>query len=205
MSCNIGGFCIDFIIQLSYNKHSSQRKGFKKWKDGYTMALIHCPECGKEISNMTQACPNCGKPIQKDTYVLVKRLPGDSCKASVFFMVITWVLWIGGVAIAVFSSITPEYGYYSSANAFQWKDFFVILLTYFLYGAVSYCMASVIDYIHGIYQAVTSLELIERKKWSQNNPPKHSIAKWCVRRINTDTARTSFINLKLPMAYASCS
>ena len=89
------------------------------------MALIHCPECGKEISNMTQACPNCGKPIQKDTYVL---------------------------------------GYYSSANAFQWKDFFVILLTYFLYGAVSYCMASVIDYIHGIYQAVTSLELIERKK-----------------------------------------
>ena len=36
------------------------------------MALIHCPECGKEISNMTQACPNCGKPIQKDTYVLCK-------------------------------------------------------------------------------------------------------------------------------------
>ncbi len=27
------------------------------------MALINCPECGKEISNRAGACPNCGCPI----------------------------------------------------------------------------------------------------------------------------------------------
>lgn len=27
------------------------------------MALINCPECGKEISDKANACPNCGYPI----------------------------------------------------------------------------------------------------------------------------------------------
>ena len=27
------------------------------------MALINCPECGKEISDKAEACPNCGCPI----------------------------------------------------------------------------------------------------------------------------------------------
>jgi uncharacterized membrane protein YvbJ len=29
------------------------------------MALINCPECGKEISENAVACPNCGNPISK--------------------------------------------------------------------------------------------------------------------------------------------
>lgn len=31
------------------------------------MALINCPECGKEISDKAESCPNCG-------YVLVKKI-----------------------------------------------------------------------------------------------------------------------------------
>ena len=27
------------------------------------MALINCPECGKEISDKAVSCPNCGCPI----------------------------------------------------------------------------------------------------------------------------------------------
>lgn len=27
------------------------------------MALIHCPECNKEVSDRAYACPNCGFPI----------------------------------------------------------------------------------------------------------------------------------------------
>lgn len=30
------------------------------------MALIKCPECGKEISDKAASCPNCGCPISKD-------------------------------------------------------------------------------------------------------------------------------------------
>lgn len=30
------------------------------------MALINCPECGKEISNKATACPNCGMPLKRE-------------------------------------------------------------------------------------------------------------------------------------------
>ena len=29
------------------------------------MALITCPECGKEISDQASVCPNCGAPVAK--------------------------------------------------------------------------------------------------------------------------------------------
>lgn len=29
------------------------------------MALIKCPECGKEISSLAKSCPNCGCPISE--------------------------------------------------------------------------------------------------------------------------------------------
>ena len=30
------------------------------------MALIKCPECGKEISDRASTCPNCGCPVKAD-------------------------------------------------------------------------------------------------------------------------------------------
>lgn len=30
------------------------------------MALINCPECGKEVSDKAASCPNCGCPIEKE-------------------------------------------------------------------------------------------------------------------------------------------
>lgn len=29
----------------------------------FSMALINCPECGKEVSTAAKACPNCGYPV----------------------------------------------------------------------------------------------------------------------------------------------
>ena len=47
------------------------------------MALINCPECGKQISNNAENCPNCGHPINKKIYseqnnkIIVKS--GEGC------------------------------------------------------------------------------------------------------------------------------
>lgn len=30
------------------------------------MALIHCPECRNEFSNLASACPKCGYPMKRD-------------------------------------------------------------------------------------------------------------------------------------------
>lgn len=34
------------------------------------MALIKCPECGKEISDKASACPNCAYPFGNNNYVV---------------------------------------------------------------------------------------------------------------------------------------
>jgi len=36
------------------------------------MALIKCPECGKEVSSNAAVCPNCGTPIKVDTTIRVQ-------------------------------------------------------------------------------------------------------------------------------------
>ena len=32
------------------------------------MALINCPECGKEISDSVKKCPHCGKKIKDNLF-----------------------------------------------------------------------------------------------------------------------------------------
>ena len=39
------------------------------------MALITCPECGKQISDQAEACPNCGYPLPQKTPVAEVSLP----------------------------------------------------------------------------------------------------------------------------------
>lgn len=41
------------------------------------MALINCPECGKQISNQAKNCPECGCPIneEKPKVTVVEREP----------------------------------------------------------------------------------------------------------------------------------
>ncbi|MDY4027897.1 MAG: zinc ribbon domain-containing protein [Butyrivibrio crossotus] len=37
------------------------------------MALIKCPECGKEVSSSAKSCPNCGHPISPSTEKVVEK------------------------------------------------------------------------------------------------------------------------------------
>ena len=42
------------------------------------MALIKCPDCGKQISDKAGACPNCGCPIaNRPTTVKIRCLSDD--------------------------------------------------------------------------------------------------------------------------------
>lgn len=53
------------------------------------MALINCPECGKEISDKALTCPNCGTPINMRmaipvTFVRPKAFTGGMIKIFVY-------------------------------------------------------------------------------------------------------------------------
>ncbi|MFW5669556.1 MAG: zinc ribbon domain-containing protein, partial [Acetivibrio ethanolgignens] len=65
------------------------------------MALINCPECGKEISDKAVSCPNCGvpiaKPIKKEkTNREKKRISNKSKKVIVVGILLCIVIGIVG-------------------------------------------------------------------------------------------------------------
>jgi hypothetical protein len=50
------------------------------------MALVACPECGKEVSQEAFACPGCGKPLRNPLRVVGK--------GFLKYAVVTWALLI---------------------------------------------------------------------------------------------------------------
>lgn len=58
------------------------------------MALIKCPECGKEISSSAGSCPNCGHPInggEKQQTIVVKEKKKGSCLGKILIVFIIFV------------------------------------------------------------------------------------------------------------------
>src|SRR3989338_10765011 len=47
------------------------------------MALIQCPDCGRDVSTLATACPNCGRPVDQTMAAVTsgKRIacPDGSC------------------------------------------------------------------------------------------------------------------------------
>ena len=37
------------------------------------MALINCPECGRQISDQAKNCPDCGYPIKSEVIIIDER------------------------------------------------------------------------------------------------------------------------------------
>ena len=75
---------------------------------GVDMALIKCPECGKEISDAAESCPNCGYPIKGQQQIgdsdgLGKGQETKKLKTVLFIVVgiILVVIVCGGIHIAV--------------------------------------------------------------------------------------------------------
>ena len=75
------------------------------------MALITCPECGKEVSDTAQSCPNCGYPIAQkevvDKPVTDEDISNVSRKKSSKKIIITACLIIA-VAVGVIFSLKGQ-------------------------------------------------------------------------------------------------
>lgn len=53
------------------------------------MALIQCPECGKEISDQAESCPHCGNPLRP---VVIE----STSKKWKTATVIAWIVFLTG-------------------------------------------------------------------------------------------------------------
>lgn len=60
------------------------------------MALIKCPECGKEISDKTKKCPECGYPIKK----LNKKF-GTKRKIIISLIIVIGIIFIISITVII--------------------------------------------------------------------------------------------------------
>lgn len=68
------------------------------------MALIHCPECGREISDKASACPGCGYPIAPDSTASTNAaLEAARERDKKFLKQAGLVLLLGIIAILLFA------------------------------------------------------------------------------------------------------
>lgn len=74
------------------------------------MALISCPECGKEISENAVACPNCGNPISKQRSKEKNDASRKSLVNKIFLgigiAIIAFIIY--AIAVAPSQQMTPE-------------------------------------------------------------------------------------------------
>lgn len=147
------------------------------------MALVNCPECNENVSQKASVCPHCGYPMKPEEeplqYELKKESPSDSHGAS-FMRCMAWIIWIGGLALAILSSLGSEaYGYYSSRTTFRWQNFFTVLGTYAIYGGLAWSVGLLFEDVHGIFNMLFTLKLIKKEKpKSESTKKKQPSAPW---------------------------
>lgn len=79
------------------------------------MALIHCPECGKEISSTSRTCLNCGYKLVKNSFITKRMIYFITLILTVIILI--FVTFIGLYKIGIFKT-ADEYlkeGNYISA------------------------------------------------------------------------------------------
>lgn len=62
------------------------------------MALINCPECGKEISDKAKACPRCGAPAK--VLESPEKAEKKTSALKVFIVIAITIAVIGGCVVA---------------------------------------------------------------------------------------------------------
>ena len=72
------------------------------------MALINCPECGKQISDKAAACPNCGAPVSDRSHVMQSPIILKYAKSRSIAVLLA--LLLGGLGIHKFYLNRPGWG-----------------------------------------------------------------------------------------------
>jgi hypothetical protein len=70
------------------------------------MAIVACPECGKEVSDTASACPSCGAPVVRMLRArLGIALLSDAWKRARPYVLRPWTLTVSASAIALLAAV----------------------------------------------------------------------------------------------------
>ena len=82
------------------------------------MALINCPECGKQISDQAGACPNCGCPIGESDLKATKKVNPKRKKAIILISCSVAVLLVA-IAVVYILLIKPTLLYNEAVKEYE--------------------------------------------------------------------------------------
>ena len=133
------------------------------------MALIKCPECGKDVSDKAKVCPHCGFPIEKyekldpDSFVTIEKDNKDSAVVSLVLSIIGLMLPIIGLPLIILAFLFALKGRNSSyrelAIAANTLCFIGLLLTVICFGIMILFYLQIVNAIPNLESAMdTSLD-----------------------------------------------
>lgn len=76
--------------------------------EGGSMALVICPECGKEVSDNAERCPHCGNDMQPEKTARMKRadaLQGCGCSMMLLPVLVILVIFAVICIIGMFKGL----------------------------------------------------------------------------------------------------
>lgn len=120
------------------------------------MALIKCPECGKQISDKAPACPRCGLPMEKNIQVQVQLKQKNGRQLGgclVFFLVLTMISQFIGMIYAVgysnslhqyFPNVPEGYGIIGGGAGILYLAACVGILNWKRWGVILYFVVAIL-------------------------------------------------------------
>lgn len=85
------------------------------------MALIKCPECGKEVSDTAKNCPSCGYLLKKLDIVKHKRISTNIMLMGILLIIISIISFI--ITSDKDMAIRAGYLFGNAVSEFEWESY----------------------------------------------------------------------------------
>lgn len=118
----------------------------------------------REKKELTSKMPVNQKTAPLEFDVDSKYPPCNSFAAR-FMKIVAWILWIGGLILAIFSALVEKpVSVYRVETVFEWQTFISVSTLYFVTGSFAMCMSELFNNIATIASRVAGYTIKEIKK-----------------------------------------
>lgn len=121
------------------------------------MALVNCPECGREISDQAVSCPGCGRQNEKAKKARYQlNVPQEEYRSDsgTYLRFCGYFVWIMGVIAAIICGIAAE----------SFWIFLVMAAVSLIAGLVPICFAQFFDDVHTIRGMLQGMALSQAEQ-----------------------------------------
>ena len=124
------------------------------------MAMVKCPECGQDISNLAVTCPHCGYPVkkmndEKEEYVLTVGAPTYSRNMQVILIFLSFAVCVYGLIVSIKAG--------SVTNSFSYSAFLLEFVPFLFFGIFTFCFSLLVDYVRDIFDYVVGIRIDKKK------------------------------------------